>query len=68
MISGRIKRKEKFSIQDMKDMQLDYKDSFLAEVMPKLILKLEEHRSLWASEALEKMIGLLKKWDYVLDK
>ncbi len=41
MISGRIKRNEKFSIQDMKDMQMDYKDTFLAEVMPKLILKLD---------------------------
>lgn len=52
----------------MKDIQLDYKDAYLVEVMPKLIVKLEEHRSVWASETLDKILRLLKKWDYILNK
>jgi acyl-homoserine lactone acylase PvdQ len=52
----------------MKDMQMDYKDEFVAEVMPKLIEKLEQLKYIWSSPKHEEILDYLKSWDYVMHK
>lgn len=49
-------------------MQLDQRDEFVAEVMPKLLQKLEQSRSIWQSPQHDKIMAKLKAWDYVLHK
>jgi acyl-homoserine lactone acylase PvdQ len=55
-------------MQDMKEMQLDFKDNFAAEVIPKMLNRLEKLKFIWSSDVHEKIISKLKNWDYVMGK
>lgn len=60
-----LQSKEKFSIQDFKDMQLDYYTEEASELLPIMLDYLK------SSDLLEKysnILLLLKKWDYNLIK
>ena len=49
-------------------MQLDQKDSFLADVLPKFLVRLTEDRKIWSNEKTEIIFQRLSKWNCVLTK
>ena len=40
---------EKFDFEKMRAMQLDQRDEYVAEVLPKLLRRLSELRKIWSS-------------------
>ena len=68
IITDRLKRGEKFNMDVMKEMQLDVRDEFVAEVLPPLLGRLGEFRQIWSSPRTEPLYEKLTKWDFELGK
>ena len=47
LITSKIAKDQKFTLEDMIKMQLDERDQFLAEAFPGVIKALKEVKSLW---------------------
>lgn len=68
IISQRISKGEKFDLQDNIRMQLDLKDEFVAEVLPRLLSRLTHLREIWSSPETEPIFQRLLKWDHVMGR
>lgn len=49
LVRDKIAKGDKFNINTMIEMQLDYKDDFIAEVLPNLLKKLKQYENIWQS-------------------
>lgn len=47
-------------------MQLDYRDEFLADVLPKMLGKLTLLRKVWSNPQTEEIFKRLVDWDCVM--
>lgn len=64
-IKNLLQSKDKFSIQDFKDFQLDYYTEEAAELLPKMLKVLKSNES---SNKFSEIISLLENWDYYLTR
>ena len=66
IITQKIAKGEKFTFEDVMNMQLDTKDEFLSEAFPSILKALTTVRQIWSNKITEELFERLEKWDYFL--
>lgn len=67
-IKDKINNKGKFDFEDMKKFQLNQKDQFLSEVLPKFLGRLTHFKYIWGNPQTEALFNKLVGWDATLGR
>lgn len=55
-------------MEDNKQLQLDVRDEFVAEVLPGLLGRLTHLREIWSTPETEAIFSRLLEWNYSMER